>query len=300
MGSGGNQNAFKWKPTIFIMLITEPSTKKVNHPAKLSCAASGQSHSAMNEPNEVCRNEQRQQMKVPTETARTDKMKTTGRTSQPDLKPVKTNAAKGHEETEPPTPQSLHSHHPKSFCDFASSSAHVSTVSSVNVTLRKHSREEFLMGTEAGKANERFAPEMAVKPFLIEEAPVRDDSQSDWSLSSNGSTFTNYIHLASSYPSKNPEPVNPFLLTGPAEDDLDFGSTTGDNSDVTVYKEIVKKPFGVKSKKYAGIKMTKSREPIPGSEDEAFHKACTKSLVTQFKICQQDSGFDSPVSLIQK
>lgn len=290
------------------MFITEPSAdstenSKVDHPAKVSSAISSQNHSAINEPHKVCRNEQRQQMKVPTETssvAQTAKMKTASKNFQPDFNSVKTNAAKSPEVTEPATPWSLHSHHPKSFRDLPSPSAHFSTTGSVNVTLRKHSREEYLMGTDAGKASECFAPQVAVEPFLIEEAPVRDDSQSDWSLSSNGSTFTNNIHLASSYPSKNPEPVNSFSLTGPAIDDLDFGSTTGDNSDVTVYKEIAKQPFGLKPKKYTGIKMTKSREPIPGSEDEAIRKVCAKTLLSQLKICQQDSGFDSPVSLVQK
>ncbi|XP_026775518.3 centrosomal protein of 152 kDa isoform X2 [Pangasianodon hypophthalmus] len=281
--------------------VQEPSSNsKVDHPAKVLCAASSQSHSARKS-HKVCRNEQWQQMKVLTETssaAQTAKMKTTGKASQPDFKSVKTNAANGPEVKEPATPQTLHSCDPKPFCDFASSSAHFSTVSSVNVTLRKHSREEYLMGTEAGKASERFTPQVTAESFLIEEAPVRDDSQSDWSLSSNGSTFTNNIHLTSSYPSKNPGPMN--SLTGPTVDDLDFGGIIGDNSDVTVYKEIARKPSGVKPKKHAGIKMTKSREPIPGSEDEAIRKACPKSLLSQFKICQQDSGFDSPVSLIQK
>ncbi|MCI4381828.1 hypothetical protein PGIGA_G00256550 [Pangasianodon gigas] len=288
--------------------VQEPSSNsrensKVDHPAKVLCAASSQSHSARTKSHKVCRNEQWQQMKVLTETssaAQTAKLKTAGKASQPDFKSVKTNAANGPEVKEPATPQTLHSHDPKSFCDFASSGAHFSTVGSVNVTLRKHSREEYLMGTEAGKASERSTPQVAVESFLIEEAPVRDDSQSDWSLSSNGSTFTNNIHLTSSYPSKDPGPMNSFSLTGPAVDDLDFGSTIGDNSDVTVYKEIAKKPSGVKPKKHAGMKMTKSREPIPGSEDEAIRKACPKSLLSQFKICQQDSGFDSPVSLIQK
>ncbi|KAF4081363.1 hypothetical protein AMELA_G00160580 [Ameiurus melas] len=276
----------------------EPSSNstensKVDH--KVSCAASSQSHSASTESHRVCRNEQRQQMKVLAENSsvgQTAKMKTSGKASQPDFKSVKTNAAKGPEITEPTTPWPLHHHPPKSFCDFASSHVPFSTVGSFNVTLRKHSREEYLMRTEAGKVSEQ--------PFLIEEAPVRDDGQSDWSLSSNGSTFSNNIHLTSSYPSKTPQPVSSFSLTGPAVDDLDFGSTIGDNSDVTVYKEIAKKPFGVKPKKYAGSKMTKSRDPVPGSEDEMSRKACPKSLLSQFKISQQDSGFDSPVSLIQK
>ncbi|XP_053498224.1 centrosomal protein of 152 kDa isoform X2 [Ictalurus furcatus] len=284
----------------------EPSSNstensKVDH--KVFCAASSQSHSAITESHKVCRNEQRQQMKVLAETSsvgQTVKMRTAGKASRPDFKSVKTNAAKGTEITEPTTPRSLHHHPPKSFCDFASSHVHFNTVDSVNVTLRKHSREEYLMRTEAGKASESFTPRVAVEPFLIEEAPVRDDGQSDWSLSSNGSTFSNNIHLTSSYPSKTPQPVSSFSLTGPAVDELDFGSTIGDNSDVTVYKEIAKKPFGVKPKKYAYSKMTKSRDPIPGSEDEMSRKTCPKSLLSQFKMSQQDSGFDSPVSLIQK
>ncbi|XP_046715991.1 centrosomal protein of 152 kDa isoform X2 [Silurus meridionalis] len=272
---------------------------KVDHLAKVSGAPSSQSRSTVTVSHKVCRNEQRQQMKVLTETssaAQTDKIKTAGKASQPDFKSVKTNAAKVPDVPEPVTPHSLHSHHPKSFRDFASSSAHFSSVGSVNVTLRKQSREEYLTGTETGKASERLTPQVADEPFLVEEAPVRDDGQSDWSLSSNGSIFINNIHLTSSHPGKHPEPVKSFSLTGPTLDDLDFGSTAGDNSDVTVYKEIVKKP----SKKYTGIKLTKTREPIPGSEDEAIRKTCTKSLLPQFRICQQDSGFDSPASLIQK
>lgn len=287
------------------MLITELSSSatensKVEHPAKVSCAASSQNYFAITEISQVCRNEQR--LRIPTDTSSanlTAKIKTAGKAPQPDFKSVKITAAKGPGVTEPTTPYSLHSAHPKPCCDFASPSTHCSTVGSGNVTLRKHSREEYLMRTEAGKASDPFTPQVTVGPFLIEEAPVRDDSQSDWSLSSNGSAFTNNIYLASSFPSKNPKPVNTFSLTEPAVDQLDFESTTGDNSDVTVYKEIVKKPSGVKPKKYTGIKMTKSREPIPGSEDETIRKVCAKSF-SQFKICQQDSGFDSPVSLIQK
>ncbi|XP_053345692.1 centrosomal protein of 152 kDa isoform X1 [Clarias gariepinus] len=276
---------------------------KVDHPAKVSCSASSQSRSDITESDQVCRNEQRQQMKVLTEpsfAAQTPRIKTTGKTSQPDFKSVKM-TVKSPKETEPATPRVLHSHHPKSFSAFASPSAHFNTAGSLNVTSRKHSREEYLMRTEAGKASDCFTPQLTVETFLIEEAPVRDDSQSDWSLSSNGSTFTNNVHLiSSSYSSKRPGPVNSFPLTGPAVDGLDFGSTVGDNSDVTVYKEIAKRPSGVKPKKNASIKMTKSREPIPGSEDEEIHKACPKSLLSQFKTCQQDSGFDSPMSQILK
>ncbi|KAL7867924.1 hypothetical protein SRHO_G00093080 [Serrasalmus rhombeus] len=175
--------------------------------------------------------------------------------------------------------------------------------------LRKQSREMYLIGTESGKANERLTPQVAVEPFLIEEAPVRDDGQSDWSLSSNGSTFTNLLtssypsrnlFLTSSYPSRNAEPLRPSSLMNPSVDNLDFESCLGDNSDVTVYKEIVKKSSYVKPKQGAGHKSKKSREPTPGSEGERIHRLCPKSLFSELKICQQDSGFDSPLSLIQK
>lgn len=278
--------------------VQEPSSNsaenfKVDHPAKVSSTAASRSHSAITESFKVCRNEQQQERKVLTETSSSAKINIARQTSQPDLKSVQMNAAKGPEVTEPTTPNSLHSHYPKSFCDHV----HFSAVGSVNVTLRKQCRDEYLIGRETGKSTERFTPQAAVEPFLLEEAPVRDDGQSDWSLSSNGSTFPNSIQFTHSYPSKNPALVNPFSLTDPAVDNVDFGSSVGDNSDVTVYKDIAKKPPGVKSMRYAGIKMAKSREPIPGSEDEPTRKACPKSLLSQFKLCQQDSGFDSPVSL---
>ncbi|XP_027028950.2 centrosomal protein of 152 kDa isoform X1 [Tachysurus fulvidraco] len=240
---------------------------RVDHPAKVPCAASSQIYSGI----------------------------TSGKASRTNLNPVKTNA-EGPEVTEQATLKTQHSPHAKSFGEIASPSVHFSTVGSVNVTLRKHSREEYLMGAEAGKASERFTPQATVHPLLLEEAPVRDDGQSDWSLSSNGSTFTSNIHLMHSYPGKNSEPLNSLSQSGPAEDDLDFGSTIGDNSDVTVYKEIARKTSGVKPMKNTGIKLTKSRQPIPGSEDVAIRKACPKSLLSQFTLCQQDSGFDSPVS----
>lgn len=278
-----------------MFIFTETSSNstensKVDRPAKVSCAPSSQSHPAKTESHKVSRNEQRQHWKVLTETGsttRTPKMKTAGKASWFNLNSEKMNAAKGPEVTEP-----LQSPHPKSSCEIG---VHFNTVDSVNVTLRKPSREEYLMGTEAGKASEHFTPRVTVEPFLLKEAPVRDDSQSDWSLSSNGSTFTSNIHLTHSYPSKHPDPLNFESFPDPTVD-LDFGSTIGDNSDVTVYKEIAKKPPRVKPMKNADVKLTKNRQPIPGSEDEAIRKACPKSLLSQFKLCQQDSGFDSPGS----
>ncbi|KAI4872117.1 hypothetical protein NFI96_031063 [Prochilodus magdalenae] len=211
-------------------------------------------------------------------------------------KSMRPNGGNGPEIPTDVTSMSPHLCNPKPLVDFASATARSGNASNVNVTIRKQSREMYLRGTESGPATGRLVPQMPVEPFLIEEAPVRDDGQSDWSLSSNGSTFTNNIHLTSSYPSRNAA----FSLMNPSVDDLDFGSCIGDNSDVTVYKEIVKKPSHVKPKQRAALKSTKSREPIPGSEGEKIHRLCPKSLFSELKTCQQDSGFDSPLLLAQK
>lgn len=166
---------------------------------------------------------------------------------------------------------------------FAHDGVFNSNVRTPNVTLRKHSREMFMEG---------LGEPSSVQPFLIEEAPVRDDGQSDWSLTSNGSNFINNIHLTSSYP----EPGKPFSVNA----GLDFGSSIGDNSDVTIYKEIIQPPSYVKPNVCVDRRTNKRREPIPGSERHGVRKMCPKSLFSELKVRQQDSGFDSPLALLQK
>ncbi|XP_067292600.1 centrosomal protein of 152 kDa isoform X1 [Pseudorasbora parva] len=155
-----------------------------------------------------------------------------------------------------------------------------------NITLRKQSREMFMEGFESGRAEPS-----AVQSFLIEEAPVRDDGQSDWSLTSNGSNFMNNIHLTSSYP----EPGKPFSVNGPSLVGLDFGSSVGDNSDVTIYKEIAQPSSYSKPSVCVDRRTNKHREPIPGSEGHGIWKMRPKSLFSELKLRQQDSGFDSPL-----
>ncbi|XP_072529793.1 centrosomal protein of 152 kDa [Salminus brasiliensis] len=284
----------------------EPSLNAVtsvkDHAAKVSGGAQSQSLSVIAESREDCKNEQIHHIRSLTETDHTTPTVRQRGISPagPQLDPHMSLRANGAKAPVHVTPVSVHSHKSKPLDDVGSFIIHNSDANRANVTCRKQSREMFLMGTESGKASDHFTPHAAVEPFLIEEAPVRDDSQSDWSLSSNGSTFTNNVHLTSSYSSKNAQPVRPFSLKNPSLDDLDFGSCIGDNSDVTVYKEIVKKPPCLKSQQCAGLKTTKSREPIPGSEGEKIHKLCPKSLFSELKIYQQDSGFDSPLSVIQK
>ncbi|XP_077067282.1 centrosomal protein of 152 kDa isoform X2 [Siphateles boraxobius] len=166
-----------------------------------------------------------------------------------------------------------------------------SDVTTPNITLRKQSREMFMEGFESGRAEPP-----AGKSFLIEEAPVRDDGQSDWSLTSNGSNFINNILLTSSYP----EPGKPFSLNGPSLGGLDFGSSIGDNSDVTIYKEIVQPPSYSKPSVCVDRRTNKHREPIPGSEGHSVWKMRPKSLFSELKVRQQDSGFDSPLALLQE
>lgn len=288
-----------------LFYITEPSSN-AETPANGS-TATGQSISATTDSwEDVIKKGQNHQVRSLTETdgaAQTSKLKgikAAGKGAQLNFtKSVRAHSAKGAEVTEQVTPVSLFLRNPKPLGDTSSSTAHDGDVSCSNVTFRKHTREMYLMGKEAGKDNQCLTPRVAVEPFLIEEAPVRDDSQSDWSLSSNGSTFTNNIHLTS-YPSKSAELVRPFPPMNPSVDDLDFGSSIGENSDETVYKEIVKKPSYVKPKPCVGGRTTKSREPIPGSEGEKIHRLCPKSLFSELKMSQQDSGFDSPQYLIPK
>lgn len=168
---------------------------------------------------------------------------------------------------------------------FAHDSVFDSDIRTPNVTLRKQSREMYMDGFESGRAEP-----LADQPFLIEEAPVRDDGQSDWSLTSNGSS----VHLTSSYPGSG----KPLLVNSMGG--LDFGSSIGDNSDVTIYKEIIQTQSYSKPNAFVDRRANKHREPNPGSEGHGVRKMCPKSLFTELKVHQQDSGFDSPLALLQK
>ncbi len=131
-----------------------------------------------------------------------------------------------------------------------------------------------------------------IRPSLPDRRSSVRDGQSDWSLTSNSSNFINNIHLTSSYP----EPGKPFSVNA----GLDFGSSIGDNSDVTIYKQIIQPPSYVKPNVCVDRRTNKHREPIPGSEGHGVRKMCPKSLFSELKVRQQDSGFDSPLALLQK
>ncbi|XP_030621163.1 centrosomal protein of 152 kDa [Chanos chanos] len=171
-----------------------------------------------------------------------------------------------------------------------------------NVTVRQQGRETYLPGMESRRSDDRLTGRTTVEPFHIEEPPVKDDGQREWSLSSSsGSDFSHQIPL-SSFPGKRTEPVKPFSVTARSAEDLDdFGSLLGENSDATVYKEIVKGPPYSQLKSCTSTGIHGSREPIPGFEgEEVSHRLCSKNLFSELTVHHQDSGFDSPQCLLQK
>ncbi|CAB1331866.1 unnamed protein product, partial [Coregonus sp. 'balchen'] len=197
-----------------------------------------------------------------------------------------------------------------------------------NITLRTQtSRELYLQGAESGRSDDDnfLCHRSNTKPFLVqEELPVRDEGgSSDWSLSSNGSQDGRHVLAVSSYPGRKMETVKPFSLRGPSSaDDLgDFGRLTTDNSDMTVYKEIVNVQSCAKASTFPSVPpptkaVTRSvpsvktgsgrsshREPVPDSEGDRKNqnrfqnRRCSKSQFSELKRSQQqDNSFDGPFS----
>ncbi|XP_054865355.1 centrosomal protein of 152 kDa isoform X2 [Amphiprion ocellaris] len=178
----------------------------------------------------------------------------------------------------------LHSYKP------APQKAASSHVDLVNVSVRSKSRELYLQGGESSKSDSRLQSQQQSKPFLIQEAPVRDENQTDWSMTSSDSDF----HVPRlSYSGRKVEPVKPFTLSAASVSDMrEFGGLTPDASDMTVYNEITKKTPHAEA--FAQAKMSTRREPTPGSECEKQQGVCSRPLFSELRQCRQDSGFDSP------
>ncbi|XP_028264375.1 centrosomal protein of 152 kDa isoform X2 [Parambassis ranga] len=164
------------------------------------------------------------------------------------------------------------------------------TASPSHVSVRSRSRE--LQGEDSSKAPHHLDSEQQGKPFIIQEAPVRDDKQTDWSMTSSDSvTGFNFPRL--SYSDRKVEPVKPFCMSAASAGGMgDFGSLTPDMSDLTVYNEIAKKTPHTETRVLA--KRSTHREPTPGSECETQQGACSRPLFSELRLHQQDSGFDSP------
>ncbi|XP_070687478.1 centrosomal protein of 152 kDa [Pempheris klunzingeri] len=163
----------------------------------------------------------------------------------------------------------------------------------VSVSVRSKSRELYLLGADQSKTDYRLNSEQQSKPPLIQEAPVRDDKRSDWSMTSSDSD-TDYQVSRFSYSGRKVEPVKPFSVsTASAGDFREFGGLTPDVSDLTVYNEISRKTPHTQISTHT--KMSAHRQPTPGSEGEKQHGLYSKLQFSELRQRQQDSGFDSPL-----
>uniref|UniRef100_A0A8C9X0V9 Centrosomal protein 152 n=1 Tax=Sander lucioperca TaxID=283035 RepID=A0A8C9X0V9_SANLU len=172
--------------------------------------------------------------------------------------------------------------------------ASVDSVDLVNVSVRSKSRELYLQGVDSSKADNRLDSERQSKLFLIQEAPVRDERRTDWSMSSSDSD-TGFQVSGLSYSGRKLEPVKPFSVSAAsASDSGEFGGLTPDVSDLTVYNEIAKKTPHTQTLNFQHAKRSTHREPTPGSEAEKQHGVCSRPLFSELRQRQQDSGFDSP------
>lgn len=163
----------------------------------------------------------------------------------------------------------------------------------VKVFVRSKSRDMYQPAIDSCKADDCCDLKQN-KPFLLQEAPVRDKKQSDWSLTSSDSD-TGFPVSRPSYSGRKVEPVKPFSVSAASAGDLgDFGGLTPDVSDVTVYNEIAKKTPHAQMASHA--KMSSHREPTPGSEASGQLGICSRPLFSELRQRQQDSGFDSPFS----
>ncbi|XP_044048971.1 centrosomal protein of 152 kDa isoform X2 [Siniperca chuatsi] len=169
-----------------------------------------------------------------------------------------------------------------------------SLVDFVSVSVRSKSRELYLQGVDSSKADNRCDTERQSKPFLIQEAPVRDEKRTDWSMTSSDSD-TGFQVSTISYSGRKVEPVKPFSVSAASAGDFgEFGGLTPDFSDMTVYNEIAKTAPYTQTLNFHHAKMSTHREPTPGSEGEKQHGVCSRPLFSELRQRQQDSGFDSP------
>ncbi|KAM4734564.1 centrosomal protein of 152 kDa isoform 2-T4 [Anableps anableps] len=162
----------------------------------------------------------------------------------------------------------------------------------VGLPARGKSTEWFLQKGDSSKAGSHLDSARQNRPFLIQEAPVRDEKQTDWSRTSNDSDTGPHLPTLS-HPGRKVEPLSPFSVNSASDSEKGaLGSLTPDASDLTVYKEIPK--HSPQSENNTQAKKSRVREPIPGSECESEREVCSRLLFSELRQRQQDSGFDSP------
>lgn len=162
----------------------------------------------------------------------------------------------------------------------------------VSVAVRSKSRDPHLQTAHSIKEDNRPDSERPLKPFLLQDRPVRDEKRTDWSMTSSDSD-TGFQVSRLSNSGRKVEPVRPFSVSAASASDFsEFTGLTPDVSDITVYNEIVKRAPHSQAPNHT--RMSTHREPTPGSEAGKQHGVCSRPLFSELRQCQQDSGFDSP------
>ncbi|XP_026167848.1 centrosomal protein of 152 kDa [Mastacembelus armatus] len=167
-----------------------------------------------------------------------------------------------------------------------------SQVDFVSVSVRNNSRELYLQEGDSNIAHNLLDSERQGKPFLLQEAPVREEKQTNWTMGSSD-LDTNFQVPRFSYSERKVEPVKPFSVSTVSAYG-EFGGFTPDESDLTVYNEISKTTPHPQMLNFASAKMSTRREPTPGSEGEKQQGTCSRPVFSELRQYQQDSGFDSP------
>ncbi|XP_033997888.1 centrosomal protein of 152 kDa-like [Trematomus bernacchii] len=158
----------------------------------------------------------------------------------------------------------------------------------VDASVRSKNRELCLQGVN------RLDSERQSQPLLIQEAPVRDERRTDWSMSSSDSD-AGFQASTLSYSGRKVEQVKPFSVSATSACHLgEFGRLTPNVSDLTVYNEIAKKTPHTQTLSIQHAKLSTHREPTPGSEGEEQRGGRPRPQFSELRQRQQDSGFDSP------
>ncbi|XP_069046597.1 centrosomal protein of 152 kDa isoform X2 [Lepisosteus oculatus] len=195
-------------------------------------------------------------------------------------------------------------------CDFSETTL-------ANITVRNETREPASKGLGSCQAEQCSVAESVNRPWVIQETPVRDEgSSSDWTSASLGTCVESQTGL-SFCAGGDAEPagkclsqVPSFVLPLSDSDDESVRSfrRNAKLQDLQAHFNACREIPSVHSKPRPKIcpdpglngDIAKNREPIPGSEDKKLYKLCSKSLFSEIKASQQDSGFDSPLSVFPK
>uniref|UniRef100_A0A673ADB8 Centrosomal protein 152 n=1 Tax=Sphaeramia orbicularis TaxID=375764 RepID=A0A673ADB8_9TELE len=161
------------------------------------------------------------------------------------------------------------------------------------VSVRSKNRQLYLQGAGADVVDNCLDSQQHSRAFL-QEAPIREEKRTDWSLTSGDSDIGFQIPRLS-YSGRKVEPVKPFSVSAALSNDIgEFGGLTPDLSDLTVYNEIAKKTPHSQISDFPSVKTSAHRQPTPGSEGEKHHDGEPRRLFSELRQRQQDSGFDSP------